>query len=146
MIKISANISKKVPIRGLDYSSQQFGAAMEIEISDTDRPDAIKQRIQEVYALLSQTVDEQITGATATARTPLPLPQPATQATPNGRQNAPQNGQSNTGRPVTATKAQQGALYAISKSLNLDLKPVQPRRSNHDRHSLKMATKPPQWS
>jgi len=30
MIKISANLSKKVPLPGVDYSSQQFGAAMEI--------------------------------------------------------------------------------------------------------------------
>src|SRR5437667_145077 len=122
MIKISANINKKVPIRGLDYSSQQFGAAMEIEISDTDRPDAIKQRIQEVYALLSQTVDEQITGATATARTQLPSPQPQPQpvASSNSGQPPPQNGRSNAGRPITATEAQQRALYAIAKSLNLD--------------------------
>ena len=36
MIKISANISKKVPIPGTEFNSQQYGAAMEIEVSDTD--------------------------------------------------------------------------------------------------------------
>jgi hypothetical protein len=30
MIKISANISKKVPIPGTEFSSQQYGASMEI--------------------------------------------------------------------------------------------------------------------
>jgi hypothetical protein len=123
MIKISANLSKKVPLPGIDYSSQQFGAAMEIEISDTDRPDAIKQRIQEVYALLSQTVDEQITTSTAIARSQLPPPrQQNTASTPqNGRRY--QNGRSN-GRPVMATEAQQRALFAIAKQMNLDLNPI----------------------
>jgi hypothetical protein len=122
MIKISANLSKKVPLPGIDYSSQQFGAAMEIEISDTDRPDAIKQRIQEVYALLSQTVDEQITTSTATARSQLPPPRQQNTSTPqNGRRY--QNGRSN-GRPVMATEAQQRALFAIAKQMNLDLNPI----------------------
>ena len=130
MIKISANISKKVPLPGVDYSSQQFGAAMEIEISDADRPDAIKARIQEVYALLSQTVDEQIFGATtvANSRPQLPpapqrqttVPQPAS----NGRRYTQQNDRANTGRPVMATEAQQRALFAIAKSMNLDLAAV----------------------
>ena len=38
MVRISANISKKVPIPGTEFSSQQYGAAMEIEVSDADRP------------------------------------------------------------------------------------------------------------
>jgi hypothetical protein len=41
MIKISANIRKKVPIVGADFSSQQYGAAMEIEVPDADKPDVI---------------------------------------------------------------------------------------------------------
>jgi hypothetical protein len=122
MIKISANLSKKVPLPGVDYSSQQIGAAMEIEISDTDRPDAIKQRIQEVYALLSQTVDEQISSAAPPARASASVRQPVTPT--NGRRYQSQNGRSNSGRPVMATEAQQRALYAIAKQMNLDLKEI----------------------
>lgn len=34
MIKLSANLSKKVPIPGRDFSSQQYGAGLEIEVAD----------------------------------------------------------------------------------------------------------------
>jgi hypothetical protein len=96
---------------------------MEIEVSDTDRPDAIKQRIQEVYALLSQTVDEQITTSTATARSQLPPPRQQNTSTPTQNGRRYQNGRSN-GRPVMATEAQQRALFAIAKQMNLDLSPI----------------------
>ena len=82
MIKISANISKKVPIPGHDYSSQQYGASMEIEISDADKPEAIQSRIHELYGLLSCSIDAQISGTAPypeNAPTPpaprLPVPQ-----------------------------------------------------------------------
>jgi hypothetical protein len=60
MIRLSATISKKVPIPQTQFSSQQFGASVEIEVSDADKPEAIKQRIRQLYGLLSQTIDEQI--------------------------------------------------------------------------------------
>ncbi len=69
MIKISANISKKVPLPSVEFSSQQFGASMEIEVSDADQPDAIHQRIRDLYALLSRSVDEQIAGASQPSTT-----------------------------------------------------------------------------
>ena len=68
MIKISANLSKKVPLPGVEYSSQQYGAAMEIEVSDADQSAVIQQRIRELYALLSTSIDEQITGASRSSR------------------------------------------------------------------------------
>jgi len=33
LIKLSANLSKKVPVPDVEFSSQQYGAAMEIEVS-----------------------------------------------------------------------------------------------------------------
>ena len=131
MIKISANVSKKVPIRGLDYSSQAFGAAMEIEVSDTDRPEAVQQRLQELYSLLSETIDQQIAGAAP--QTPQIAPRayvaPARQlnppqtAFPPAIRSTPQTG-ARAPRSVNATEAQQRALYAICQSLNLDLSAV----------------------
>ena len=132
MIKISANVSKKVPIRGLDYSSQQFGAAMEIEVSDTDRPEVVQQRLQELYSLLSETIDQQIAGAAP--QTPQIAQRsyvaPARQLNPPQTPVPPANGRSTTQtgarqpRSVNATEAQQRALYAICQSLNLDLSSV----------------------
>jgi hypothetical protein len=142
MIKISANVSKKVPIAGLEYSSQQFGAAMEIEVSDSDKPEAIHARIHELYALLSNSIDAQISGASqppsngysapavtaATARTlPLPAqPQPIAQQARNGYSNgrnrvASVSSANGNGRRVTATEAQCRAIFAICKSQGVNM-------------------------
>jgi len=59
MVKISANISKKVPIPGTEFSSQQYGAAMEIEVSDADKPENIQARIRGLYGLLARDPREQ---------------------------------------------------------------------------------------
>ena len=134
MIKISANVSKKVPLPGIDYSSQQFGAAMEIEVSDADRPEAVQQRLKELYTLLARTIDQQIADATQplgnTASQPqLPVPQRQFNQPPQAAAPAPMprnNGRKATanGRPVGATQAQQRAIFAICKSLNLDMAAV----------------------
>ena len=121
MIKISANISKKVPIPAQQYSSQSFGASLEIEVSDADKPEAIQARIRELYGLLSSTIDEQIANATqngngAGSSTVQP-PAPA-----NGNRTAQATGGGNgNGRKTMATQAQQRAIFAICKSLNLDV-------------------------
>lgn len=148
MIKLSANLSKKVPIPGLEYSSQQFGASMEIEVSDADMPHAIQARIHELYALLSNSIDPQIAGATQCPekappppvssppvqhrqRVPQQLPQPSQQQRvgyANGRNRVAAvtngSGANGNGRRVTATEAQVKYVYALTKSLGLDLKSV----------------------
>jgi len=67
VIKISANISKKVPIPGTEFSSQQYGAAMEIEVSDADKPENIQARIRELYRALSVAIARIASGAWAAA-------------------------------------------------------------------------------
>jgi hypothetical protein len=130
MIKISANVSKKVPMPGIDYSSHQFGAAMEIEVSDADRPEAVQQRLKELYVLLAHTIDDQIAEAAQPASQPhLPMPQRQFSSPPPSAVPAsmPRNtGRKTTanGRPVAATQAQQRAIFAICKSLNLDMAAV----------------------
>ncbi|MEI6232911.1 MAG: hypothetical protein WCT04_07660 [Planctomycetota bacterium] len=143
MIKISANLSKKVPLPGIDYSSQQFGAAMEIEVSDADQPEAIHGRIRDLYALLSQSVDEQIAGAAQqpandyqappanvvpirsqpVQNVPPPVQQRPAYTNGNGRNRiaaATTNGIGN-GRRVTCTESQAKCIYAICKSQGLDM-------------------------
>ena len=139
MIKISANVSKKVPIAGTQFSSQQYGASLEIEVSDADRPDAMQQRIRELYSLLSITIDEQIAGATngrpvvnSPVQTHVPpqqqhnrLPSPVTNGNGNhSRQNVRSQTNGNNGsarKPTGATEAQCRAIFAICKSLNMDM-------------------------
>jgi hypothetical protein len=134
MIKICANLSKKVPLPGIDYSSQQYGAAMEIEVSDADQPEIIQQRIRELYLLLSNTIDEQLSGAPQKPIPALPAParQQAVQSPPPVQQRAPYtnghnriaapstNGNGN-GRRITCTEAQAKCIYAICKAQGLDM-------------------------
>ena len=140
MIKISANLSKKVPLPGVEFSSQQYGAAMEIEVSDADQPAVIQQRIRELYALLCASIDEQITGAIQypeNAPTPaapqVPVRQPVKPtvqqrngyATGRNRVAAVSNGNGNgSSRRVNATEAQCRAIYAICKSQGIDMTSV----------------------
>jgi hypothetical protein len=138
MIRLSANLSKKVPIPGCEYSSQQYGASLEIEVSDADKPDAIQARIRELYTLLSNSIDAQLSGATnypETAPTPaLPpptVPQPVQQQPAQQRVGyavgrnrvAAVNGNGN-GRRATCTEAQAKCIYAICKAQGLDLPAV----------------------
>lgn len=160
MIKISANLSKKVPLPGVEYSSQQFGAAMEIEVSDADQPEAIHGRIRDLYALLSQSVDEQIAGASqqpangyqapavsvAPVRTqpvqsaPPPVQQRPAYTNGNGRNRiaaATTNGNGNgTGRKITCTEAQAKCVYAICKAQGLDMLAVLADYNVADVHDL----------
>ncbi|MGD0093857.1 MAG: hypothetical protein ABSE73_28445 [Planctomycetota bacterium] len=149
MVKISANMSKKVPIPGTEFSSQQFGAAMEIEVSDADQPNVIQARIRDLYGLVTQAVDEQIAAATHAATSnnggngrgqvhppirrqnyaPSQNQQPASPArggyAGNGTARAGGNGgNGGNGRRTGATEAQCRAIFAICKSLNLDMNAV----------------------
>ncbi len=143
MIRVSANLSKKVPIPSVGYSSQQFGASLEIEVSDADQPAAIRERIQQLYSLLRQAVDEQIAAASvvqnlpvqtsvvpsgmdpvnregeAIARltgNPVPCAEATVVAAHDGNGNDPKGP-----KPGRASVAQQRAIYALTKSLGLDL-------------------------
>ena len=60
MIKISANMSKKAPIPGQEFSSRQFGASMELEMADCAETGEIADRLRDVYALVEALIDEQM--------------------------------------------------------------------------------------
>lgn len=128
MIKITAHMSKKVPIPGTDYSSQQYGSSMEIEVSDADRPEAIQQRIRDLYRLLTDCVDEQIAAAAGPGDTPRfnghepAPPRNGYAALPAHRSNG--NGHSNEPRSGGSTQAQQRAIYAICRQRGLELAQV----------------------
>ena len=138
MIRLSANLSKKIPLPGIQFSSQQFGASLEIEVSDADKSEAIQARIRELYSLLSLSIDEQI-GAAHPSTAPVqngnghaappspPAPQPVQQQQRNGYAtgrnrvaNVAANGNGN-GRRVNATEAQCRAIYAICKAQGIDM-------------------------
>jgi len=132
MIRLSANLSKKVPLPGIDFSSQQYGASLEIEVSDADKPDAIQARIRELYNLLSISIDEQIGVAhpspASAPSLPPPASQPIRQPVPaqrngyaTGRNRLPAANGNGNGHGTGATAAQQKAVWAICKNLGIEV-------------------------
>ena len=120
MIKISAHLSKKVPAE-VSYSSRQVGASLEIEVSDSDKPEQIKVRLRELYSVLQQSVEEQITGGLAPAAATAPAPAATNRITQPAAETAAgtKRGTAGNGGNTAATQAQQKAIFAISKSLGI---------------------------
>lgn len=131
MLKLSCHLSKKCPIPGQPFSSQQFSAGIECEASDTEDAAAIQRRLQGLYALLGAAVDRQIAdagavagpvsaGPTGPSQEHRPAPQARTPRVPqdggNGNGRARRNGQ-----PVMATVAQKKAIAAICADRGLQI-------------------------
>ena len=105
MIKLSANLSKKLPVPSIDFSSQQFGAALEVEVADTADEVALAEKLQKMYRLLERSIDQQIAGANGTeAQTPPSSTPPSRRAAVGGN-----------GSNGHASPAQVKAIFAISK-------------------------------
>ena len=124
MIKLSANLSKKVPMPDVEFSSQQYGAAMEVEVSDSADAQEIAGRLEAIYKLLEKSIDEQIAQA-STCKPALAQPQKRPfLGEPNGKPQAEdgnRNGSSRRGNGH-ASPAQIKALFAISKDKGMDRK------------------------
>ena len=60
MITINAHVSKKVPIENRDYSSQNYSAGMECEVSGSAGEEEIKENFRRVYQLLEECIEEQM--------------------------------------------------------------------------------------
>ena len=117
MIKLSANLSKKVPLPDVEFSSQQYGAAMEIEVSDTADTKEVTDRLQTMYRLLEQSIDEQI--VTASKPTEGQDPQARNHSGQESAGNGPgRNNSRNNDRH--ATPGQVKAIFAISRERNLN--------------------------
>lgn len=70
MLRLSASYSKKVPVDGQDYSSQQYHAAVELELSDTETPQQLSGRIHKTFALVRDAVEKELRGTQATQPAP----------------------------------------------------------------------------
>ena len=60
MIKLTGNVSRKVPIPGTEYSSQSFSAGMEIEVGNDSSLNEIQKKFKEMYAVLENAVQAQL--------------------------------------------------------------------------------------
>ena len=61
MLKVCTSYSKKVPT-DQQYSSQQFHASVEVELSDALSPDQLQERIHQTFAVVRSTVENEING------------------------------------------------------------------------------------
>ena len=61
MLKVCTSYSKKVPT-DQQYSSQQFHASVEIELSDALSPEQLQERIHQTFAMVRNTVESEISG------------------------------------------------------------------------------------
>ena len=64
MLKLNASYSKKVPA-DQEYSSQQYHASVEQELSDSLKPEELRQRIRDTFELVRQSVETELNGKSA---------------------------------------------------------------------------------
>lgn len=60
MIKLTGNVNRKVPIPGKEFSSQSFGAGMEVEVGNDVSLEEVSNKFKEMYKILEKSVKEQI--------------------------------------------------------------------------------------
>ena len=109
MIKLSANVSKKVPVPDVEFSSQSYSAGMEVELSSGTSKEEVEQKLRALYALLEESINQQIRDRKENSKGGNSPKADAKQ----GQKNYPKGNNSNTSR--RATKAQLRAIHAIAK-------------------------------
>ena len=151
MIKLTANLSKKVPIAGLSYSSQSFMAGLEVELSDAAALPEVQARIREVYALLEQSINEQIATHRANSGHAEASADHREPRRDSGRRDERQDyrrgGERRDNAPYPASQAQRKAIAAIAQErgiLSDDLTALirqEFRKNNAEELTLKEASR-----
>lgn len=59
MIRLHATVSKKMPVDGVDYASQQYGACIEVELASGADSIEVQACLDRLYRTLEETVDKQ---------------------------------------------------------------------------------------
>jgi hypothetical protein len=67
MLRLSASYSKKIPVRGQEFSSQSCHAGVEVEIPDGLPEEALRERIRETFKLVRASVETELAAAGAPA-------------------------------------------------------------------------------
>ena len=114
MIKLSASVSKKVPVPDVEFSSQSYSAGMEVEVSSGTEPEEIGKKLKLLYALLEGSIDEQL--AAGQSEAPQEPPNPPFPRGTNGHETRPNGHRTGNGtkKARTATEAQMRAIQAIA--------------------------------
>lgn len=62
MLKLNSSYSKKVPVPGQEFSSQQYHASVEVELSDGLKAEEIKERMRRVFQMVREAVETELNG------------------------------------------------------------------------------------
>ena len=76
MLKLHASFSKKVPVKGQDYSSQSYHATVEAEVPDGLTADQLRDRIRQTFDLVRSSVEDELRRPDGEPRRE-PAPEPA---------------------------------------------------------------------
>ena len=60
MLKLTASLSKKLPIQGIEFSSKSASAGIEVEMPSAATSEEIRWRLKQLYAVLAFAVDDQL--------------------------------------------------------------------------------------
>ena len=75
MLKLNASYSKKVPA-DTEYSSQSYHASVEVELPDGLTPEQLNTKIRETFALVRDSVENELHNEASTASQPVQTHQP----------------------------------------------------------------------
>ena len=118
MLKLTAAYGKKLPVEGLDYSSHNYHASVEVELPDGLGREELDRRIHETFELVRNSVDAELHGNARAmpAIGPIP-PQPQRPAA-----NAQQFQQPRKRNVQPASPKQLGYLHdiAVRKGMTID--------------------------
>lgn len=102
MIRLSASLTKKLPLPDVQYSSRSYSASIEVEVASGAKAEELKGKFKALYALLEEAVDEQLKES---------LDSPADAKTQPRRKALKER---NNGNSKIATQAQIKAIQAIA--------------------------------
>ena len=96
MLKLNASYSKKVPVPGQDYSSQNYHVSLEVELPAGMTTEQLQTKIRETFALARESVEAEIHGSSPHNQVIDATPSPA-QSSQAPRQFPARNGQQGNG-------------------------------------------------
>jgi hypothetical protein len=121
MIRLSASLSRKLPVEGIEFLSQSVSAGLEVEVSDSADGEEIAGKLRSMYSLLDRSIAEQIATGTDGAQ-----PSAAAPKRPflghegaNGGSKAAHGNDGNNHRDGRASAPQVKTAWAIAKDRGL---------------------------
>lgn len=113
MITLKAYVMKKIPVPGLDYSSQEYAMEAKVELSGDSLND-LTEKVNSLYDTLEACIHERLGLDNQPAQSSRTSP-------PASRFRVPTNGNANAKRTQAgATQSQVKAIYAISHAIGMD--------------------------